>query len=249
MPRINAYLVANARFHDTDFARLELLKLLAEDDDVRVRVADSFADTGAIEGADFLVTYTCDVRPSEPEQQALADFVARGGRWFALHGTNAILEFTGTFPFETPRSHPLYMETLGSQFLGHPPIAPYEVEVVAPEHPLVAGIEPFEAEDELYLCEYHGDLEVLLQTHYTGKALGFREEAWPDDDPRLVMYLKSTGQGEVLYLTLGHCRGHYDMKPVADYYPQIERGAWELPVFEELVRRGLRWAKGGVEAV
>ena len=44
---VRAYLVANARYHDTDFARLELLGLLAEDPDVRTRVADSFADTDA----------------------------------------------------------------------------------------------------------------------------------------------------------------------------------------------------------
>ena len=42
------------------------------------------------------------------------------------------------------------METLGSQFVAHPPIAPYRVEATQPEHPLVAGIEPFEADDELY---------------------------------------------------------------------------------------------------
>ena len=246
---VQAVLVCGGRFHDMDYARLRLLGLLAEHEEVRTQVASDYRDMEALAAADFLVTYTCDVRPTEPEQRTLADFVGRGGRWFALHGTNSILEFTGTFPFETPRSHPVYMETLGSQFLGHPPIAPYRVEVAAPDHPLVKGVEPFEAEDELYLCEYHGELEVLLQTHFTGKAPGFREEVWPDDDPRLVMYLKPTGEGEVLYLTLGHCRGHYDMKPVADYYPQIERGAWELPVFEELVRRGLRWAKGGLEAV
>ena len=56
------------------------------------------------------------------------------------------------------------------------------------------------------------------------------------------MYRKPVGEGAVLYLTLGHCRGHYDMRPLMDYYPQVERGAWELPVFHELVRRGLSWA-------
>ena len=61
----HAYLVANARFHDTDYARLRLLELLAEDEDVRTRVADSFADTAAIAEADFLITYTCDLRPTE----------------------------------------------------------------------------------------------------------------------------------------------------------------------------------------
>ena len=53
---------------------------------------------------------------------------------------------------------------------------------------------------------------------------------------------KTVGQGAVLYLTLGHCRGHHDMRPLMDYYPQVERGAWQLAVFHELLRRGLRWA-------
>jgi hypothetical protein len=48
----------------------------------------------------------------------------------------------------------------------------------------------------------------------------------------------------VLYNTLGHCRGHYDMVPVVDYYPNIERGSWEHPAYYELLRRSLRWARG-----
>ena len=47
----------------------------------------------------------------------------------------------------------------------------------------------------------------------------------------------------VLYLTLGHCRGHYDMQPMIEYYPQVERCAWNLPVFYDLLRRGIAWAK------
>ena len=38
----------------------------------------------------------------------------------------------------------------------------------AEEDPLVDGIEDFDANDELYLCEYHGELEPLLQTRWTG---------------------------------------------------------------------------------
>ncbi|MFP6607633.1 MAG: ThuA domain-containing protein [Myxococcota bacterium] len=238
---IEALLVCGGKYHDMDHARLELLKHLAEHEDVRTRVAEDYRDTEAIAAADFLVTYTCDVRPSEAEQKVLAEFVSGGGRWFALHGTNALLDFDGTPPFQTPRSHPLLMETLGSQFLGHPPIAPYTVTACS-DDPLVEGIEPFEADDELYLCEYHPPLEPLLETRFTGKAPGFAEEDWPDDEPRWVMYRKPVGEGAVLYLTLGHCRGHYDMRPLMDYYPQVERGAWELPVFHELVRRGLSWA-------
>jgi type 1 glutamine amidotransferase len=58
------------------------------------------------------------------------------------------------------------------------------------------------------------------------------------------MYLRNLGKGTVLYNTLGHCRGHYDMAPVLDYYPRIERCSWEKPAYYELLRRSLRWARG-----
>jgi uncharacterized protein len=45
----------------------------------------------------------------------------------------------------------------------------------------------------------------------------------------------------VLYLNLGHCRGHYDMQPMIDNYPKIERGSWQLPQFYELLRRGIAY--------
>jgi type 1 glutamine amidotransferase len=109
---------------------------------------------------------------------------------------------------------------LGSQFLAHPPIQPYRVEVSDPSHPLVEGIEPFEADDELYLCEYHGASQALLHARFRGEAPGFIEKAWPrandSDDRQLVLYLHSYGGGEVLYCTLGHCRGRYDMRPMID---------------------------------
>ena len=47
----------------------------------------------------------------------------------------------------------------------------------------------------------------------------------------------------MLYLTLGHCRGHYDMQPLMDFYPVVEKGSWALPVYYDLVGRGIGWAK------
>ena len=244
---IRAYLVCGGKYHDMDFARLELLKLLGENPEIKTRFAEDYADTTAIAESDFLLSYTCDVRPDLEQQQALARYVSEGGRWFALHGTNAVLDMLQEVT--APRSHPVLMETLGSQFIAHPPIQPYAVSVAKPDHPLVKDIVPFEATDELYLCEYHGELEPLLETRFSGDAPGFAESSWPADEPRLVMYLHPYGQGEVLYLTLGHCRGKYDMRPIMDEYPVVERCSWELPVFYELLRRGLRWAQGGLPAV
>ena len=241
---ISLYLVCGGKWHDIDFARLELLKLLNETFEIRTRVAEDFSDTEALAKADCLVTYTCDLDVAEVEQQALADFVRGGKRWLALHGTNSVFDFVEQ-GVAAPRSHRLLMQLLGSQFIAHPPIQRFQVTVTDPSHPLVKGIEPFEVNEELYLCEYHGEIEPLLETRFTGKAPGFVEVDWPDDEPRLVMYLHPEGKGQVLYLTLGHCRGKYDMRPMIDEYPQVERGAWESPVFYELLRRGIRWVVEG----
>jgi type 1 glutamine amidotransferase len=127
-------------------------------------------------------------------------------------------------------------------FIAHPPIGPYQVTVADPEHPLVRGIEPFETTDELYLTKTYGDLHLLLDTEFEGEAVGFVKRNW-QRARYPVFYLHQVGRGSVLYLTLGHCRGHYDMRPLTNWYPEIERGAWRLPVFYELLRRGISWTK------
>lgn len=248
--RLDVTLVAGGKYHDIDFARLELLKLLAEHDEFRVRVQPDYEDHAAITEAPILVSYTCDVRPSVDAQESIKAWVEGGGRWVALHGTNAALTLGGPNGVEAPRCQPTWAETLGSQFVAHPPIQPYAVEVTAPEHWLVKGIESFETDDELYLSEYadRDALEPLLHTTWSGDATGFAEHDWAIDtvgtDHHLVMYLRPLGSGAVLYNTLGHCRGHYDMVPVVDYYPRIERCSWEQPAYYELLRRSLRWARG-----
>ena len=198
--RINVVLIAGGKYHDIDHARLELLKLLAEDDRVRVRVFEDYSNITAIKAADFLVTYTCDVTPRLDEQEALRAWVEAGGRWYALHGTNSILRFLAE-GVAAPRWAPHFMETLGSQFVAHPPIQPYTVTVADPDHPLVAGVEPFQATDELYISEMYGEHHVLLETEWEGEASGFIEHTWPKA---------------------------------------------KHPVFYDLLRRGLAWAKAPV---
>jgi type 1 glutamine amidotransferase len=99
----------------------------------------------------------------------------------------------------------------------------------------------------LYLSEYPdlAALTTLLHTTWRGRANGFVDSDWTGGDGRQpVVYLRPLGDGAVLYNTLGHCRSHYDMVPVKDYYPDVDRCSWELPVFYELLRRSLRWARG-----
>lgn len=239
--RIDCILIAAGRYHDIDFARLELLKLLAENQRIRVRVFEDYSNLEAICAADCLVTYTCEVIPSLEQQVALRSWLEQGGRWYALHGSNSILRFLDNGQVDTPNWAPHFMQTLGSQFAAHPPIAPFRVEVAKPEHPLVQGIEPFEVSDEQYLMDMTADVEVLLETRFEGETPGFVRDQWlAERHP--VLYLRRHGEGAVLYLTLGHCRGHYDLRPLMDFWPQVDRCAWEHPTFYQLLRRGLHWA-------
>jgi hypothetical protein len=245
--RIDVTLVAGGKYHDIDFARLELLKLLAEHPEFRVRVQPDYEDAEAITRGAILVSYTCDVRPSVEAQATITRWVEGGGRWLALHGTNSALDLSGPNGVDSPRVFPQWAATLGSQFIAHPPIQPYTVQASAPDHWLVQGLVPFDTDDELYLCEYHDReaLEPILHTEWAGEATGFVEADWTTGrHDHLVMYQRNLGAGAVLYNTLGHCRGHYDMTPRLAYYPRIERGSWNVPAYYELLRRSLRWAQG-----
>lgn len=241
--RIECVLVAGGKWHDIDFARLELLKLLAEDDRVRVRVFEDYEAIEAIEAADLLVSYTCDVTPSLPVQERLRAWVGGGRRWMALHGCNSVLRFLENGKVDTPDWAPHFMETLGTAFVAHPPVAPFRVEISAPDHPLVAGIAPFEPQDdELYLSRPTAPIEMLLHVDFAGEAPAFVEAHW-EAGRHPLMYLRAIGSGAVLYNALGHCRGHHDMHPRLEWFPVVQRGAWDCPEYHELLRRGVEWAK------
>jgi type 1 glutamine amidotransferase len=247
--RLDAVLVCGGQWHDFDYARLQLLDALAQWEQVRTRVFENYAALDALERADLLITYTNNVRPVATQQDALVNFVDRGGRWLALHGTNGAIDPPdASSPFyRTPRAFGRVATVLGSQFLAHPPIAPYTVEITAPDHPLVAGIEPFETRDELYVSELHPPLEVLLHTRFTGESRGFAEGSiTADDERRPVLYLRRSGAGTVCYFTLGHCRGRFDVQDLGrEDLGRRDFGSWEVPEYRTVLTRCLHWAVTG----
>jgi hypothetical protein len=232
------HLITGGRFHDFDYARTQLGQLLATRGVDVLELGDWPRD---LHPADVLITYTCDLRPDDAAQRLLVDFVSRGGRWFALHATNSALDAPAPDRprvFGTPDVFGEVSHVLGSRFLAHPPIGPYQVEITAPDHPLVAGLQPFETRDELYVSELYGPLEVLLHTRFSGDCPSFEMSTTTDDEPRPVLYLRRSGAGEVVYLTLGHCRSLAQQralgKPDAT---EDDHGSWKLPEFRTLLDR------------
>ena len=222
----NAVLISSRYdvIHDDIFVRSELRVALEALDGVTVELADDYG-TGALDDAGILVTYIARRAPDEAETAAVRRFLERGGRWFAIHTSNAV-----------PEDCPL-PSVLGSRFVSHPPYGRFQVGVTKPEDSLLQGIEAFETEDELYIIDAADDIEVLLHARWGGVAPnGQRVE----DSNQPMLYRRRIGAGEVLYLALGHTnpagvvtRG----EAVGE-----RRGSWSSPVFRGLVARGIAWA-------
>lgn len=219
-----------ARNHDFDFARRKLADALYDADDIRTDAFNNYDDCAAIESADLMVSYTSQVPVADEACAAIRRFLERGGRWFAVHASNSVLD----------NKH--LPGILGSRFIAHPPYMHYSVDVTAPSDPLLAGINtPFEVDDELYVIEQtDDDVEVLLQTRWGGEAM----RRTFDEATRPLMYRRRVGDGGVLYLALGHCNRPFDKpRPDAPDRPDL-RGPWALPVYQTLIQRGVEWAAG-----
>jgi type 1 glutamine amidotransferase len=215
-----------SRNHDFDFARRALLDALYAAGNIRTDVFNNYDDGEAIQRGDLLVSYTSQVPVSDANCAALGQFLEHGGRWFAIHASNSL-------------NNAQLPGILGSKFLDHPPYTHFSVKVTRPDDPLMADIPAnFEVDDELYVISHADDVEVLLETRWGGKAM--RQHF--DEDVRPLMYRRRVGQGGVLYLALGHCNRPFDKaRPDMEDVPD-RRGPWAMPLFQELIRRGIDWA-------
>ena len=241
--KLNVSLIVGGDYHDLDYVRHRLLGFLLEIPNLRTRCFENFDDIDGICNSDFLITYTCNVVPKPEQVPHLRNFLTSGKRWLALHGTNSWLALNENKEWHTPAGHEEYFKLIGSQFAAHPPIEPYLVSVIDNDHTVTKGCEDFEVVggDELYYMHMFGDVRVLMEAVTQGEARGFAERTWKSGMTHPVLYEKKIENGAILYCTLGHRRGHWDMEPLMDYYKKEELGAWELPIFDKIIRNSIKW--------
>lgn len=196
--------VVGGTFHDFDVAGKLLGEMFADH-------AVEFGTSYELDSEpDLLVSYTCDGVPDVQGAVALEQWVSNGGRWLALHSTNA--NPMSWNDYERPEdASPVYFGLLGSVCLGHPEIQPFEVRADA-----AAGVKlgDYEAYDEPYRIRLIGESEVLQWDVQTA------------DEPLPIAYLKSVGQGLVAYHALGHVDLDRTERPAANC-------SWNLPAFHD----------------
>lgn len=251
--------------HDMDYARLQILQKLRANGHLAVTVANDYQDVERwLPGTNLLITYVAGPYPVGAGNEALLNWLEAGGRWLALHGTS------GGKAVKTERDgRPVkkmvkagHHQTLGCFFLNHPPLSEFQVSVTG-DHPVTRDLpDSFTVQDELYLIELQdpGASQIILTTELVedpsppGFGFVYDEDTslQADGKTRVLGYARKIGQGEVVYLGLGHCHtGRADSPSPVDpsihpdgTMPPEFRGAWESEAFARLLQNAIAWGTG-----
>jgi type 1 glutamine amidotransferase len=119
------------------------------------------------------------------------------------------------------RNNTEYQFMVGGQWVAHPGnIIDYEVNIIKPEDPIVAGLSDFQMHSEQYYMHVDPSNEVLATTTFSGEYC-----EWIAGTVMPVVWKRRYGKGRVFYSSLGHVAKDF-----------------EVPEALEIMRRGMLWA-------
>jgi type 1 glutamine amidotransferase len=147
-----------------------------------------------------------------PEQEAgLLNAVRSGVGIAGWHGGMA----------DSFRNNTEYQFMVGGQWVAHPGnIIEYEVNIIKPEDPIVAGLSDFKMHSEQYYMHVDPSNEVLATTTFSGEYC-----EWIAGVVMPVVWKRRYGKGRVFYSSLGHVAKDF-----------------EVPEALEIMKRGMLWA-------
>lgn len=119
---------------------------------------------------------------------------------------------------DTFRNEPDYQFMTGGQWVAHPGnIIDYQVNISAPDDPIMAGIGDFPYRSEQYYMHFDPSVEVLATTTFSGDVF---EEINGVVMP--VVWKRRYGKGRVFYSSLGHVAEEFQVPQMRTIF---ERGA------------------------
>lgn len=174
----------DAPWHPLDAVEEELVTALGDGfdvtctEDMDALTAARLADTG------LLVSYTdCWNKPAAPDQVGgLLGYVSGGGALLVVHSGISL------------QANYELLHLIGAKFTGHPPYRTLNVDIAAPGHDIVRGMEPFAINDEPYEFDELPYFEKELLLTYKDNEGHDRPAAWTH----------RYGMGRVVYIALGH---------------------------------------------
>ncbi|WP_339750649.1 PVC-type heme-binding CxxCH protein [Algoriphagus aquimarinus] len=152
---------------------------------------------------DGLVIYANYDVLSKEQESAMKGFVESGKGLIPLHSA------AGSF-----KNSDWYIETIGGQFASHGE-GEFTSKIVAPNHPVMKGLKPFETWDETYVHQRTNPDMIVLMERVEGD---YREP---------YTWVRNVGKGRVFYTAYGH-----------------DEKTWKNEGFLALVKNGIFWAMG-----
>jgi len=172
---------------------------------------DAYLDGEKMQALSLIVqVWTMSTITSEQEK-GLLEAVKSGVGFAGWHGGMA----------DSFRNNTEYQFMVGGQWVSHPDgIIEYQVNIVKPDDPIVAGLQDFVIESEQYYMHVDPSNEVLATTTFSGE-----NHPWIKGTVMPVVWKRRWGQGKVFYASVGHVAKDFD-----------------VPEAREIVQRGMLWA-------
>lgn len=148
---------------------------------------------------------------TQEQSNAIKDFVAGGGGFYALHNCSNI---------SVSPNGKAYREVMGGAYIGHPPLRPFQVHATENKHPITEGMTPFVVNDEQHYVDYDKDPKHIILEAENVDGLKFQNlgaksvSGWAYD----------FGSGRVVFTAVGH----------------TIHAMWN-PQYIEIQKRSVRW--------
>ena len=155
--------------------------------------------TRAVRRNDGTVDRTPVLTPAQEE--GLYAYVQSGGGLVGIHGTGWWIPARA-------------VQLVGGHANWHPPGLTFRVAVDDGDHPIMAGVEDFEVEDEIYMSAWDPGIHILASAEW-------QEKRHP------MAWTHRYGEGRVFYTTLGH-----------------GPATFKVPAVQKMIAQGVKWAGG-----
>lgn len=250
--------------HDHDYARLQLLARL-EEQEIPASVSSDYEDVEKwLPHSQLLITYVAGPHPNPQQCGAIQSWLEAGGRWLGFHGTagGKAERIEGTDWRKTVKLD--HHAVLGGYFLTHPAIRTMTLKVGDGPESLLKGLpDSFEVTDEPYFVELQdpSSTHILLSAEYgpdcvsplIGPVYAKDTSLLPDGKTRALAFTKEVGKGGVTYFALGHAhnpaikalRAAEQGVPLESLAPLTFHGSWENETFQVMVRNAVTWGMNG----
>lgn len=129
-----------------------------------------------------------------PEQgKAVKQWVQEGGALWAWHNNSQLSLMNQD-----------YRDVEGAIYTGHPPIRPFKVKIVNPDHPITKDVRDFVVTDEQHFVKYEKDPKYVLAVSVNEDGLEYRDHTGRVSNTCEAVWAYDYGKGRVCFMAPGH---------------------------------------------